>query len=73
MMQLFLKTLYWRSLASMALVVLVSLIMCCSSCAGGMLWSVENMLNLDQQLGSNEELLSAWKKCVQPFRFGLVI
>ena len=71
-MQLFLKTLYWRSLASMALVVLVSLIMCCSSCAGGMLWSVENLLNYDQQLGSNEGLLRALKKCEQPFRFGLV-
>ena len=51
-MQLFLKTLYWRSLASIALVVLDSLMMCCSSCAGGMLWSVENLLNLVQQLGS---------------------
>ena len=53
-MQLFLKTLYWRSLASIALVVLDSLRMCCSSCAGGMLWSVENLLFLVQQLGSNE-------------------
>ena len=71
-MQLFLKTLYWRSLASIALVVLDSLMMCCSSCAGGMLWSVENLLNLVQQLGSNEGLLRALKKCEQPFRLGLV-
>jgi len=72
-MQVFLKTLYWRSLASIALVVLDSLMMCCSSCAGGMLWSVENLLNLVQQLGSNEGLLRALKKCEQPFRLGLVI
>ena len=71
-MQLFLKILYWRSLASIALVVLDSLMMCCSSCAGGMLWSVENLLNLAQHLGSNEELLMALKKCAQPFRLGLV-
>ena len=63
MMQLFLKTLYWRSLASVALVVLDSLMMCFSSSAGGMLWSVENLLNFVQQLGSNEGLLSALKKC----------
>ena len=31
--------------------------MCFSSSAGGMLWSVENLLNLVQQLGSNEGLL----------------
>ena len=72
MMQLFLKTLYWRSLASIALVVLDSLMMCFSSSAGGMLWSVENLLNLVQQLGSNEGLLRAFKKCGQPFRLGLV-
>ena len=72
MMQLFLKTLYWRSLASIALVVLDNLMMCFSSSAGGMLWSVENLLNLVQQLGSNEGLLRALKKCEQPFRLGLV-
>ena len=71
-MQLFLKTLYWRSLASMALVVLDSLMMCFSNCAGGMLWSVENLLNLVQQLGSNEGLVRALKKCEQPLRLGLV-
>ena len=71
-MQLFLKTLYWRSLASIALEVLDSLMMCFSSSAGGMLWSVENLLNLVQQLGSNEGLLRALKKCEQPFRLGLV-
>ena len=72
MMQLFLKTLYWRSLASIALVVLDSLMMCFSSSAGGMLWSVENLLNLVQQLGSNEGLLRMLKKCEQPFSLGLV-
>merc|ERR1711954_404517 len=66
-MQLFLKILYRRSLASIALVVLDSLTMCCSSCAGGMLWSVENLLNLAKHLGSNEELLRVLKKCEQPF------
>ena len=71
-MQVFLKTLYWRSLASIALVVLDSLMMFCSSCAGGILWSVENLLNLGQQLGSNEGVLRALKKCEQPFRLGLV-
>ena len=72
MMQLFLKTFYWRSFASIALVVLDSLIMCFSSSAGGMLWSVENLLNLVQQLGSNEGLLRALKKYEQPFRLGFV-
>ena len=72
MMQLFLKTLYWRSLASIALVVLDSLIMCFSSSAGGMLWSVENLLNLVQQLGSNEGSLRELRKCEQTFRLGLV-
>ena len=71
-MQVFLRTLYWRSLASIALEVLDSLMMCFSSSAGGMLWSVENLLNLVQQLGSNEGLLSALKKCEQPFVLGLV-
>ena len=71
-MQVFLRTLYWRSLASIALEVLDSLMMCFSSSAGGMLWSVENLLNLVQQLGSNEGLLNALKKCEQPFVLGLV-
>ena len=71
-MQLFLKILYCRSSASIALVVLDSLMMCCSSCAGGMLWSVENLLNLVQQLGSNEGSLRALRKCEKPFRLGLV-
>ena len=70
-MQLFLKILFWRALALIALVVLDSLMMCCSSCAGGMLWSVENLLNLAQHLGSNEVLLWALMKCEQPFRLGL--
>ena len=54
MMQLFLKTLYWRSLASIALVVLDSLMMCFSSSAGCMVCTAEYLLNLVQQLGSNE-------------------
>ena len=49
-----------------------SLMMCFSSSAGGMLWSVENLLNLVQQLGSNEGSLRALWKCEQPFRLGLV-
>ena len=71
-MQEFLRTLYWRSLASMALEVLDRLIICFCRSVGEMWCSVENLSNLDQSLGLNEEVLSASEMCLQPFVFGCV-
>ena len=68
----FLRTLYWRSLASMALEVLDRLMICFCRSVGEMWCSVENMLNLDQSLGLNEEVLSASEICLQPLMFGWV-
>ena len=71
-MQEFLRTLYWRSLASMALEVLDRLMICFCRSVGEMWCSVENVSNLDQSLGLNEEVLSASEMCLQPFVFGWV-
>ena len=59
-MQQFRSTLYWRSLASIALEVWLSLIMCFSSRGGGILYSMVNWLNLSQFLGSKESSRSNW-------------
>ena len=68
----FLRTLYWRSLASMALEVLDRLMICFCRSVGEMWCSVENVSNLDQSLGLNEEVLSASEMCLQPLMFGWV-
>ena len=71
-MHVFLKTLYWRSLASRALEVLVSLMICFSNCAGSMWCVSENLLGVGQLLLSNLELLIAFDMCLQPLMLGLV-
>ena len=59
-MQQFRSTLNWRSLASIALEVWLSLMMCFSSRGGGMLYSVAKESNLVQLWGSKESLRSNW-------------
>ena len=72
-MQVFLSTLYCRSLASMARDVLLSFIICFSRVSGASSWSVANWLNLAQCFVSNEWLLRALKNNLHPFMLGFVI
>ena len=58
--QQFLSTLYWRSLASIALDVWLSLIMCFSRCCWEMSKSAEKVLNFVQQSVSKKSLLNFW-------------
>ena len=72
-MQVFLSTLYCRSLASMARDVLFSFIICFSRISGASSWSDWNWLNLAQCFDSNEWLLRALKNSLHPFKLGFVI
>ena len=71
-MRVFLKTLYWRCLASSALEVLRSLMIRFSNCAGSMGCVSENLLSVGQMVLSNLGLLLAFDMCLQPLMLGLV-
>ena len=70
--QVFLRTRYWRSFASMSLLVRASFVICVCNLGGGMLWVEENFEKFDHAVSSKESLLMSFENCLQPLMLGEV-